>query len=376
MTTMTTTEARPAARRRIVFHPLRVADINRLTDEAIAITFDIPEELRPDYQFTQGQHVALISDEVGDDVRRNYSICCSPNSGILRVAVKRLPGGAFSTWAHTKLKPGDTLRVLPPTGRFFTPLDPIAAKGYAAIAAGSGITPMMAIITATLEVEPQSTFTLIYGNRNTDSIMFLEELADLKNAYPDRFRVFHVLSREPQEVELFSGRIDGEKMRQFLTTIVPAESIDEWFLCGPSTMTEEVREALLDHGVAPSHIHRELFHSEATLPRTAPPREAPKVDEKVAGTSTVNATLEGRTSVLQVSPYGDSILDAFLKVRADAPYACKGGVCGTCRAKVIEGRVEMDLNYALEPEEQEAGVVLTCQAHPRTDLVTVDYDAV
>jgi len=358
-------------RRHGTFHPLRVAGVERLTQDAVAITFAVPDDLRAEYAFTQGQHLTLRTEVDGVEVRRNYSICAPATSGRLRIGVKRLTGGAFSGHANTALRVGDEVEVMTPTGRFFTALDPTHAKHYCAVAAGSGITPVLSIVSTVLEVEKASTVTLVYGNRTTASVMFLEELADLKDRYPTRFRLVNVLSREPQEVELFSGRIDAEKMRRLLATLVLPATVDEWFLCGPFAMVEQARLVLHESGVPASAVHTELFHVDGEAPR-----ESVEVDaERIEGTSTVSVTLDGRASTVQVPRSGLRVLDAVLAVRADAPFACKGGVCGTCRAKVLTGEVRMERNYALEPDEVEAGFVLACQSHPVTDEVELDFDA-
>lgn len=354
-------------RRQARFHPLRVADVEPLTDDAVAITFDVPSELAEDYTFSHGQHVAVRLAAAGDDVRRSYSIC-SPVGGPLRIAVKRLPGGVFSSYVIDKLQPGDEVEVMTPGGRFQTPLDPRQRRSYAAVAAGSGITPVMSILQTTLAVEPESTFTLIYANRTTASILFLEELEDIKNRYRERFEMFHVLSREPQEVDLLTGRVDGPHLARFLDTVVPPDRIDEWFLCGPFGMVHELRDTLVAYGVDPRHVHSELFHTEP-----APPREG--LVEATGTGSAVTIVLEGRTTTFQLASSGRSVLDAALALRSDAPYACKGGVCGTCRAKLLEGGVRMDSNYALEQDEVDAGFVLACQSHPTTPRVTLDFDA-
>jgi ring-1,2-phenylacetyl-CoA epoxidase subunit PaaE len=361
----------PASGHRKAFHKLRVAELAPLTDDSLTITFDVPAELREEYRFRAGQHVAVTSVMAGDEVRRNYSICAPEPSGVLRVAVKRLPDGRFSGYAHSKLKVGDTLDVLTPSGRFLTPLDTANAKHYVAVAAGSGITPIISIMSSALEVEPESECTLIYGNRTTRSIMFLEELQDLKNRFPARFAFYNVLSREPQDVELFSGRIDGPKLNGFLQKFVSPETVDEWFLCGPMEMVDDVRGVLLDHGVDAGHVHRELFHT-GPVPPTRPVDEA---TVREAGASEVTIILDRRRSTLQVQRLGEPILDCALRIRPDAPYACRGGVCGTCRAMLVEGKVQMDQNYALEADELEAGYVLACQSHPTSERVKLDFDA-
>jgi ring-1,2-phenylacetyl-CoA epoxidase subunit PaaE len=367
--------------RHAVFHPLRVAEVERLTDDAVAITFDVPPELAEDYRFVHGQHLTVRTELAGDDVRRNYSICSPASSGRLRIAVKRLPDGAFSAYALDRLRPGDTVDVMTPTGRFFTELDPANAKHYCCIAAGSGITPLLSIAATALEAEPHSTVSLLYANRTSGTIMFLEELEDLKDRYPDRFQLVHVLSREPRDVELFSGRLDGARLQRMLDTILDPETVDEWFLCGPFEMVEDLRRTLAGAGVDKRHVHAELFHvgrmrsrrrGRAPAPETG--AAAPSADEQAAGAD-VTIVLDGRRSRFRLGADGVPVLDAALAVRGDAPFACKGGVCGTCRAKVLEGSVEMEQNWALEPEEVERGYVLTCQSHPTSDRLVLDYDA-
>jgi len=362
---------------RAVFHSLPVAAVERLTDDSVTITFDVPGDLADKYRFTPGQHLTLRCALAGDDVRRNYSICAPATTGPLRVAVKRLPGGVFSTFALERLQPGDTIEVMTPSGRFTVPLDPTQAKHYCALAAGSGITPVLSILATALEVEPGSRATLIYGNRTSRSIMFLEELADLKDRYLERFCILHVLSRERQEAELLNGRIDAAKLKGLFDTVVPPGTVDEWFLCGPAEMIETARSTLTDHGVDPAHVHRELFHVGPTPPRR--PAEPGGAGEpggpEGTGTAEVTILLDGRASTFPLAPSGEPILDAALAVRGDAPYACKNGMCGTCRAKLVEGDVTMDHNYALEESELAAGFVLACQSHPAADRVTLDFDA-
>jgi ring-1,2-phenylacetyl-CoA epoxidase subunit PaaE len=368
-----------AARRHATFHPLRVAAVDPLTDDAVAITFAVPPELREEFAFLPGQHVTIRWSLDGSDVRRNYSICSSADGGPLRIAVKRLPEGVFSTYATRDLRPGDVLDVMTPTGRFSTDVDPARSRHYAAIAAGSGITPIISLLSTVLAVEQGSSCTLLYGNRTTASIMFLDELADLKDRYPDRFAVAHVLSGEPQEAELLSGRIDGARMRRFLDTLLPVDTVDEWFLCGPFAMVTELRGVLLDAGAERDHVHLELFHvgDEPGRPGVpARPRPARGGLDQAGGgpVSKVTVMLDGRATSFDLPQGGERVLDATLRVRPDAPYACKGGVCGTCRAKVVTGSVRMERNYALEDSELAAGVVLACQSHPTSDAVTLDFD--
>jgi ring-1,2-phenylacetyl-CoA epoxidase subunit PaaE len=354
-----------------VFHPLTIAAIDPVTDDSVAITFEVPEQLRADYAFTQGQHLTIRTELAGDDVRRNYSICAPVSSGQLRVAVKRLPGGAFSEHALDVLQPGDVLDVMTPSGRFFTQLDPTNTKHYVCVAAGSGITPVLSIVATTLETEPHSQVTLVYANRTHKSVMFLEEVEDLKDSYPDRFQLIHVLSREPQEVELFSGRLDADRMARLLESLLPPDTVDEWFLCGPFDMVSDLRKLLISEGVAKKAVHAEVFHVESA----GAVRRTPVQSAGPAEGAEVTITLDGRTSSFRLASDGPVVLDAALAVRSDAPFACKGGVCGTCRAKVVEGSVEMDTNWALEPDEVERGYVLTCQSHPTSDKVVLDYDA-
>ena len=366
------TEPAPAttgpARRHAVFHPLRVAAVERLTEDAVAVTFEVPDELREEFRFNPGQHLSVRAAALGDGIRRNYSICAPATGGPLRIGVKRIPDGAFSAYVAERLRPGDTLDVMTPTGTFSPRLDPARARRYAAVAAGSGITPVLSILATALEVEPASTAALVYVNRRVSSIMFLEELADLKDRFPARFQLMHVLGHEPTEVDLFSGRLDAGRFDRILDTVLPVEDVDQWYLCGPLAMTDTVRGALLRRGVADADVHRELFHVGAI------PRRRVARPELATSGAAVTVVLDGRSIDLTVPPDGESILAATLRVRPDAPFACRNAVCGTCRARVVEGKVEMDANYALEPDEVARGVVLTCQSHPVTDRVVVDYD--
>jgi ring-1,2-phenylacetyl-CoA epoxidase subunit PaaE len=355
--------------RHSVFHTLRVSDVTPLTDDSVCITFDVPPELSADYDFVHGQHVNIRTSRAGDDVRRSYSICSPAGSGRLRIGVKVLPGGHFSGFAAGRLVPGDRLDVMTPTGRFHTQLDAANRKHYAAVAAGSGITPILSIVATVLEREPDSRVTLVYANRTSRTIMFLEELEDLKDRYRDRFQLIHVLSREAREAELLSGRLDAGRFTKIAEALLPADTVDDWFLCGPYEMVVELQRALSELGADPAHVHTELFHVES-----APPPRPPSAADEGEG-SAVTITLDGRSTSFKLKGSDVPVLDAVLRVRGDAPFACKGGVCGTCRAKVLEGEVAMDTNYALEADEVAAGYVLTCQSHPVSETLRVDYDA-
>jgi ring-1,2-phenylacetyl-CoA epoxidase subunit PaaE len=372
MTDTTAPAASTPSRRHSVFHALRVAAIERLTDDAVSITFDVPQELREEFRFRPGQHISVRSPVVGDDVRRNYSICSPATGGVLRIGVKRIPEGVFSGFATRKLLVGDVLDVMTPTGGFTVDPDPTRQRAIGALAAGSGITPVLSILTSLLEAEPHSNATLIYLNKSTLNIMFLEELEDLKNRFPARFHLVHVLDEEPLDVEILSGRLDEARLRRIFAELVTATGMDAWYLCGPLPLTDLTRQVLLDEGVPESAIHRELFH--VGTPAASAAVRAPVEVEDGTGSS-VSVLLDGRTQSFVLAPDGPSILDATLRYRADAPYACKNAVCGTCRAKVTSGEVRMASNYALEPDEVAAGFVLTCQSHPVTEQVSLDFDA-
>lgn len=355
------------------FHRLMVSEVRKETDECVVITFAVPEELKETFRFTQGQNLTFRKTLNGTELRRNYSVCTSPLENKLQVAVKKVEGGAFSTWANEKLKPGDELDVMPPSGKFYTPLHPQQAKNYLAFAAGSGITPLLSIIKTTLLTEPKSSFTLVYGNRTKGSIIFKEDLQYFKDRFIDRFRMYHILSREVSDVALNAGRIDKEKLELLFSKVIDLHRTDEFFACGPEEMIFSVRDFLADKGVANSKIHFELFTVPGQKQSAIGNRQsAMKADGPV---SKVSVKLDGVTFGFDLAYGGPSILDAALVQGADLPYACKGGVCTTCKAKVLRGEVRMDANWGLEPDEVEAGYVLTCQAHPVTDSVLVDFDA-
>ncbi len=349
----------------VEFHSLSVR-VAAETDDSVAVTFDVPPELRDTFRHVPGQHLVLRADLDGEDVRRSYSICTSPDCGELTVAIKRIPDGVFSTWATTELADGDTIDAMAPIGEFGYQPDPSTVGRYAAFAAGSGITPVLSILTSILEIEPHSECTLVYGNRRVGSIMFLEELEGLKNLYPERFQVIHVLSREPHEIPLFEGRIDADKIRTLAGSLLPVADIDGWFLCGPLDMVEIAQATLAELGVADDRINYELFFDERI-------EVVPDVDTG-EGSLTLTVTIDGRSSTVPVDPGGPSLLDYARSVRSEAPFACKGGMCATCKAKVTEGEVTMDKNYALTDEELAEGFVLTCQSHPVDTDVSLTYD--
>ena len=352
------------------FHPLLVREVRRETDECVSVALEVPEALRDAFRFTQGQYLNLRATLGGEDVRRSYSICSGPGDGELRVAVKEVPGGIFSTFANRTLKAGDTLEAMSPEGRFFTPLDAGNHKHYVAFAAGSGITPVLSLMKTALALEPKSRFSLVYGNRTLDAVIFGEALEDLKDRYLARLALYHVFSREPQSIDLFNGRVDAAKVRALLGVLIPAASIDEAFVCGPDTMPDDVSGALAAFGVAKEHIHLERFGAPARRaggPAPVPARVA--ADER-----DVTVIVDGKCLRFGLPERGPSVLDAALKAGADLPYACKAGVCCTCRAMLVEGEVAMDANYTLSDEEVRQGFRLTCQSHPVTPKVVLDYD--
>lgn len=350
------------------FHRLRVTEVAPLTDDAIAVTFDVPEDLRETFRYIPGQHVTVRSIIDGEDVRRSYSICANANSGKLRVGIKRLSGGAFSTYATTALKAGDVLDVMAPVGEFTIDIDPPKPRRAVAIAAGSGITPVLSLISTSLESEPKASWTLLFGNRTVNSIMFLEELEGLKDRYRDRFQLFHLLSREGSDVPILSGRIDAEKIETIHSRLLGGEPVDGWYLCGPYDMVMTAHETLAGLGVDESEIHDELFFAGPVDPSTLPPEPPPG-----EGSVELTVILDGRAVETRMTPES-SILDAALRVRSELPFSCKGGMCATCKGHIDEGEVRMDKNYALIDSEVDAGYVLTCQAHPVTDKVVVRYD--
>ena len=352
------------------FHPLVVADLRRETADAVSVAFSIPPALADDYAFLPGQYLTLRATVGGEDIRRSYSICSGPDDAELRIAVKRVDGGAFSTWANEALAPGQTVEVMTPTGRFGLAFEPGVARIHVGFAAGSGITPILSIARGVLAREPLSRFFLFYGNQSLRSMLFREALEELKDRYLGRFSVFHVLSQEEQDVPVLNGRLDGERVRLLLRHIVPAASVDHVFLCGPAGMLDAIEPVLAGLGLPPERVHVERFVSAGGgVPRVRPAR----VD--VAASHTASLIVDGNRREVPVAD-GETVLDAALRAGMDLPFACKGGMCSTCRARVVEGAVEMAVNYSLEPWETQAGFVLTCQAHPTTARVVIDYDAV
>ena len=366
------------ARRRARFHSLAVREVRRLTADSIEVTFAVPDELTDDYDYAPGQYVALrsnLANPDGGELRRSYSICQPPIPGELRVAIKRDVGGVFSTWANESLEAGMRLDVMSPQGTFTTDLSAAEDKHFAAIAAGSGITPLMALIRTILGNTARAQFSLVYTNRTSLDVMFLEELADLKDRYRDRLALHHVLSREERTSELLSGRIDAQKLDGILDSLVPPATVDEWFLCGPFDLVELCRSKLDGAGVERADIHFELFTTGRPELPSGGAVGRPVEHTAGANASTVKFTLDGRTSTVVIPERAaESILNAALRVRTDVPFACAGGVCGTCRAKLVGGTIRMTENYALEPDEIDAGYVLTCQSHPTSDDVAIDYD--
>jgi phenylacetate-CoA oxygenase/reductase, PaaK subunit len=347
------------------FRDLLVADVERLTDDSVAVTFAIPDELADEFAFAAGQALTLRRVVDGVEHRRTYSIS-SPVGSLPRIGVREIPDGLFSSWLVHDVRAGDTVEVQRPSGSFRA--EPGQPARHLCIAVGSGITPMLSIASSVV-THPESTVTMLYGNRATNTVMFAEELADLKNANHQRFDLIHVLSREPRDVELFSGRLEGDRLRTILRELVPLESIDHVWLCGPIDMLTETRSVLNELGVAKDRVHYELFYVDA------PPPQLRHAEAIVEGeTSALTVVLDGRSTTSAV-PKTVTVLDSAQQKRPDMPFACKGGVCGTCRAKVTHGEVEMVRNYALEDAEVEQGFVVTCQSFPISDDVTVDYDA-
>jgi ring-1,2-phenylacetyl-CoA epoxidase subunit PaaE len=353
------------------FHALRVAEIVAETAEANSIRFDVPPELAEAFRFKAGQHLTLRAEVDGEDVRRNYSLCTAPDDGQLMVTVKRIAGGRFSNWIGDNLQPGDTIDVMPPVGSFTCDFAPDLRRHYVGFAGGSGITPVMSLIRTALKSEPESRFTLFYGNRDSASVIFLEALAGLKDRYLQRLELYHFLAEEEQDVELFNGMLDKQTCTAAIEQLVGDPlSVHGWFICGPGPMMDAAESALLDHGVEKSRIHIERFT--ADRPSAALAAEMAQLQTQAVG-STMAVTLDGRTR--RVPFTAANILESAREAGLPAPFACKAGVCATCRAKVTSGKVEMAARYGLTDEEIAAGYVLTCQSVPVGEGVAVDYDA-
>ena len=353
------------------FHRLAVNDLRREAADAVSMTFAIPAELTDDYSFTPGQYLTLRTTMDGEEVRRSYSICSGPDDGELRIAVKKVDGGAFSSWAADELKAGDQLDVMTPTGRFGIAHAPDQARIYVGFAAGSGITPILSIVKGVLAREPDSRFFLFYGNRSTGGMLFREALEELKDRFLQRFSVFHVISGEERDIPILHGRLDGGKVRLLLRSLVPADSVDHVFICGPTGMSADIETTCRAIGIAEERIHVERFVSEFG----GKPRAKKVIEASAPPKAMASLTIDGKRREVPVAE-DESILDAALRAGMDLPFACKGGLCSTCRARLVEGEAQMEVNYSLEPWELKAGFILTCQARPVSDRVVVDYDHV
>ncbi|MDE2242286.1 MAG: phenylacetate-CoA oxygenase/reductase subunit PaaK [Bradyrhizobium sp.] len=353
------------------FHRLAVNDVRRESADAVSLTFAIPGELAEDYSFVPGQYLTLRSRMDGEEIRRSYSICSGPDDGELRIAVKKIDGGAFSSWAADELQAGDELDVMTPTGRFGIAHAPDQARIYVGFAAGSGITPILSIVKGVLAREPHSRFFLFYGNRSTGRVLFGEALEELKDRFMQRLSIFHVISGEEQDIPILHGRLGGEKVRVLLRSLVPASSVDHVFICGPPGMSEDIEATCRDIGVAEDRIHVERFVSGLG----GKPRPKAAIAPSAPAKAIASLVIDGKRREVPVAE-GESILDAALRAGMDLPFACKGGMCSTCRARLVEGDARMDVNYSLEPWELKAGFILTCQARPVSEKVVVDYDHV
>jgi ring-1,2-phenylacetyl-CoA epoxidase subunit PaaE len=362
---VTMLDAEGPPRRRGDFHSLRVTDVERLCEDAVAVTFDVPDALANDYAFRPGQFLTLRRIVDGRDERRSYSIC-APAGEAPRIGVREIPGGLFSSWLVRQVRLGDLIEVLPPSGTFTPELE--HAAHHVLIAAGSGITPVVSIAASVLD-NPAGRVSVLYGNRRSGTVMFADELADVKDAHPARFELVHVLSREPREAELFSGRLDATKLRILLPLLLPVQQVDHWWLCGPFGMVTDAQRVLQDLGVPRDRVHQELFYVDGVPPEPNR-RERP---ENAGPGSEVTIVLDGR-STTTTQPRDATLLDAAQRVRPDLPFACKGGVCGTCRAKLVDGKVDMRRNFALDQSEIDAGFILTCQSTPASDTIKVDFD--
>jgi ring-1,2-phenylacetyl-CoA epoxidase subunit PaaE len=357
----------------VMFHPLRVRAVTPDTSEAVVVSFDVPPELQPVFGFTQGQYLTLRKDIAGQDLRRSYSICAGVDDGELRVGVRKVKGGVFSNWINEHLKPGDTINVMAPQGRFFVPIEPAAQRHHVGIAGGSGITPILSIMKTVLAREPHSRFSLVYGNRSLKSTMFKEELEDLKDKYMTRLVLHHVFSDEHTDAPINMGLMNRDKIAQFLATLVPAQGIDHSYICGPFQMNDEAEAALLAAGVPEERIHIERFGvaQQAAGQVGAVVHEAKPGDAEQAKVVIIRDGLRREILFTKDQP---SILDCASAAGLEVPFSCTSGVCGTCRAKLVEGEVRMERNFALDKKEVAAGFILTCQAHPTTERVVLSFD--
>ena len=355
----------------IHFHPLPIKKIQKETADCVSVAFEIPESLKESFQFKQGQSLTMRATINGEEVRRTYSICSSPLDKELRVAIKKVDGGLFSTFANEQLKKSDIVEVMPPIGKFYVELNPANKKNYLGIAAGSGITPLLSIIKTTLQTEPDSSFTLVYGNKSRSSIIFFEELEGLKNKYLQRFNFINILSRERTDAAINFGRINTAKLKE-LEKLIDYKSFNDAFICGPEEMIFAAKDFLEKKGINKKKIHFELF----TTPGQKLTTDNRQLTTDNSGPkSKITVKLDGRSFDFDLSLTSDTtILDAALKQGADLPFACKGGVCCTCKARLLEGEVSMDVHWGLEDEEVEQGYILTCQSHPKTEKVVVDFD--
>jgi ring-1,2-phenylacetyl-CoA epoxidase subunit PaaE len=356
------------------FHQLRIASVQKETDNAVCVSFEVPENKKAEFEFIQGQYLTLRERIDREEVRRSYSICAGLDDGILRIAIKRVEGGNFSTWANEFLQAGNSIDVMPPQGSFYTEIRPENEKNYLCICAGSGITPILSIIKTTLAREPKSRVTLLYGNQRTATMMFRNELGFIKNRYLERFHWINIFSREPQEAAVLSGHINNRKGGELNQRLIDIRSFDDFFLCGPEAMISEVSRGLRGEGIDESHIHYELFAASAEDARKRVEKHHARAREYQGVVSDVTLVSGGREYHFELTPDGENILDAGLDNGADLPFSCKGGVCATCKARLVEGEVDMDLATALEQDELDAGYILTCQAHPVSKTVIVDFD--
>ncbi|MFK8021156.1 MAG: 1,2-phenylacetyl-CoA epoxidase subunit PaaE [Pseudomonadales bacterium] len=359
------------------FHALKVTDISPETDTAVCVSFAVPENLSDAFRFTQGQYLTLRHRFEGEEVRRSYSICSGVTDGSLKVGIKHIVEGAFSSYANGELKVGDELEVMPPQGEFFTELDASQSKNYLCICAGSGITPILSIVKSVLAVEPDSSVTLLYGNKTSATVMFKAELSNLKNRYMGRFKWLNILSREEQDAEVLYGRLDNRKGGELNNAgLINIAETDEFFLCGPESMISEVSRGLRDAGIDEEHIHYELFFASADDAKAVVAKHHARAEQYAGQISKVSVKVNGRSILFDLTADGENILDGAMRNGADLPFSCKGGVCATCKARVIDGEVDMDLNHALSDREVAEGMILTCQAHPISESVTVDFDQI